>query len=302
MNNIRAFVSAARLRTLPLSVSGIIAGTAMASSQGAFDYTIFILALLTTIGLQVLSNFANDYGDGVKGTDNAERVGPQRALQSGAITPEAMKRAVVLTALVTLVSAVVLIYIAFGKDKFLYSLFFFVLGLAAVVAAIKYTVGDSAYGYRGLGDLFVFVFFGLVSVVGSYFLYVQQLSLTVWLPAFSIGLLSVGVLNLNNIRDRKSDERSGKITLAVKLGSQKARIYQNLLIVLAMIFALIYLIVNFNGWVNLLWVLSFLPLAFHLKRFNSIKVDELVDPELKKLAISTFVFSVMFFISFNIFL
>ena len=302
MNNIKAFISAARLRTLPLSVSGIIAGTAIAASEGAFRTSVFVLALFTTIGLQVLSNFANDYGDGVKGTDNHERVGPQRALQSGEITPAAMKRAVIITALITLIAALVLIFVAFGVDKFLYSLFFFILGLAAVIAAVKYTVGDSAYGYRGLGDVFVFVFFGLVSVVGSYFLYVHHLSFSVWLPAFSIGLLSVGVLNLNNLRDRKSDEKAGKHTLAVKMGSKNTRIYHNILIILAMVFSLIYLIVNFSGLINLLWLLSFLPLVFHLRRFNRIARDEMVDPELKKLAISTFVFSVLFFMSFNIFL
>ena len=302
MSNIKAYVSAARLRTLPLSVSGIIAGTAMATAEGAFQTSVFILALTTTIGLQVLSNFANDYGDGVKGTDNEERVGPARALQSGIITPAAMKRAVVITAGITLLSAVLLIFTAFGKDNFLYSLFFLVLGIGAIGAAVKYTVGDSAYGYRGLGDVFVFIFFGLVSVVGSYFLYIPQLSTSVWFPAVSIGLLSVGVLNLNNLRDRKSDERSGKNTLVVKLGSKKARIYHNTLIILAMIFALIYLGVNFEHPANMLWLISFVPLGLHLKRFNGISVDEAVDPELKKLAISTFLFSVLFFMSFNIFL
>lgn len=302
MSNIKAFVSAARLRTLPLSLSGIIAGTGMAASEGAFDPAVLILALITTIGLQVLSNFANDYGDGVKGTDNNERVGPERALQSGRITPLAMKRAVIITALLTLIAAILLIFVAFGSDKFYYSLLFFLLGVGAIAAAIKYTVGDSAYGYRGLGDVFVFIFFGLVSVVGSYFLYVQKLSLSVWLPALSIGLLSVGVLNLNNLRDRKSDERSGKNTLVVMLGSGKARIYHNTLIILAMVFSLIYLGVNYRDPVNLLWLLSYLPLAFHLKRFNQIKKDEAVDPELKKLAVSTFLFALLFFISFNIFL
>lgn len=302
MNNIKAFISAARLRTLPLSVSGILAGTAMAASEGAFRISVFLLAMLTTIGLQVLSNFANDYGDGVKGTDNLDRVGPQRALQSGMISPAAMKRAVVITALLTLVAAVLLIYVSFGKENFYYSLFFFGLGVLAIGAAIKYTVGETAYGYRGLGDVFVFIFFGLVSVVGSYFLYVQELNLEVWLPAVSIGLLSVGVLNLNNLRDRKSDERSGKITLVVKLGARRARLYQNLLVMFAMLAALIYLIVNYADPVNLLWLLSFIPLALHLWRFNGIKEDEKVDPELKKLAVSTFVFALLFFISFNIFL
>ncbi|MBL7473393.1 1,4-dihydroxy-2-naphthoate octaprenyltransferase [Robertkochia sediminum] len=302
MSNVKAYIDAARLRTLPLSVSGIIAGTAMATAEGAFRWPVFLWAIVTTIGLQVLSNFANDYGDGVKGTDNEERVGPQRALQSGAISARAMKRTVVITALLTLIAALILIYTSFGQDQFFYALFFFVLGVAAVAAAIKYTVGSSAYGYRGLGDVFVFVFFGLVSVVGSYFLYEQRLAWDVWLPAVTIGLLSVGVLNLNNIRDRKSDERSGKNTLVVKLGSKRARRYHNLLVIVAILASLIYLIVNFSSPWNLLLTFSYLPLGLHLKRFNGIKEDEAVDPELKKLAVSTFLFSLLFFISFNIFL
>ena len=215
--NAITLVKAARLRTLPLSVSGIITGSAVALREKpeAFRWDIFLLALLTTVLFQILSNFANDYGDGVKGTDNEHRIGPARALQSGAITRQQMKRVVLITAALSILSAIALIIAAFGSENLLYTLVFFVLGLLCVAAAIKYTVGRSAYGYRGLGDVFVFVFFGLVSVVGSQFLYTQQIDKAVWLPAIAIGLLSVAVLNLNNMRDYENDRRSGKHTLVV---------------------------------------------------------------------------------------
>jgi 1,4-dihydroxy-2-naphthoate octaprenyltransferase len=169
------WVEAARLRTLPLSVSGIIVGSMYAlayptanvlTPTEVFNWQLFGFAILTTLGLQVLSNFANDYGDGIKGTDNEDRIGPKRAIQSGVISPQAMKRAIIITSVLTFISAVLLIYFAFGETNIGYSIFFLVLGLLAIASAIRYTVGNTAYGYRGYGDLFVFVFFGLVSTLG----------------------------------------------------------------------------------------------------------------------------------------
>ena len=223
---IKTLISAARLRTLPLSVAGIITGSAIARREDVegFRNDIFVLALLTTILFQILSNFANDYGDGVKGTDNDQRLGPKRALQSGAITRSELKRVVIITAALSFLSAIALIYAAFGLENLGYVLFFLILGALCIVAAIKYTVGKSAYGYRGLGDVFVFVFFGLVSVVGSYFLYRQALPAYIFLPATAIGLLSVAVLNLNNMRDYENDKQSGKHTLVVKMGIELAKL------------------------------------------------------------------------------
>src|SRR5699024_9133460 len=199
MLKFKTWISAARPRTLPLSVSGIIAGSGLALREGDFNGLIFLLALLTTLGLQILSNFANDYGDGVKGTDNDERIGPMRALQSGIITDKEMKKAMIWTSLITFALAIALIFIAFGSDQVLYVILFLILGIAAIAAAIKYTVGNTAYGYRGLGDVFVFLFFGLLSTVGSYFLYAKQLNSLVWILAIIIGFLSTAVLNLNNM-------------------------------------------------------------------------------------------------------
>ena len=220
---LKSYIKAARLRTLPLSVSGIIIGSALAYYNGYFNLLTFLLAILVTISLQILSNLANDYGDGVKGTDNEHRVGPERAIQSGEITPDEMFSAIKTNVLIVIILVFLLILNAFGTQHFLYAFLFFALGGLSIYAAIKYTVGESAYGYRALGDLMVFLFFGLLSVIGTYFLYTKQLDHVVVLPACVVGLLSTGVLNLNNMRDIDNDKASGKITMAVKLGLKGAK-------------------------------------------------------------------------------
>ncbi|TQD34010.1 1,4-dihydroxy-2-naphthoate octaprenyltransferase [Haloflavibacter putidus] len=295
MTKLKTWIAAARLRTLPLSVAGILMGTALAIQRGFFDADIFILALLTTLGLQILSNFANDYGDGIKGTDNHERVGPMRALQSGIITHQEMKIGMIITSVITLIFAIALIYAAFGKDNFLFSLIFFLLGISALAASIKYTVGKSAYGYRGLGDLFVFLFFGLLSVIGSYILYTEAFWFPSVLQAISIGLLSTAVLNLNNMRDRISDKNAGKNTLVVKLGAKRAKNYHYSLIVIAAISALVYIVLVQNWWLTIS-LLAFIPLFIHLKKVSKTKDPATLDPELKKVAISTFLYAVLFLI------
>ncbi len=293
-NKTKAFISAARLRTLPLSVSGIIVGSGVAAFDGFFEGKIFILAILTTVGFQILSNFANDYGDGIKGTDNEYRVGPKRALQSGIISAPEMKKAILITTILTLFVACLLIYFSFGKTNFGYSLFFFILGLGAITAAIYYTVGKSAYGYNGLGDLFVFIFFGLVSVVGSYFLYAKKLDWVLFLPAASVGMLSVGVLNLNNMRDRESDEKSGKNTMVVKIGNKSARYYHYFLLMTALFFSLIYGFIRFKSVVSFLFIIAFIPVLLHMIRVYKNKDPKKLDPELKKLALSTFLYAMLF--------
>lgn len=296
---IKTWVSAARLRTLPLSIAGIITGTALAVEYHTFSWAIFVFAILTTLGLQILSNFANDYGDGVKGTDNEERIGPMRALQSGIITDKEMKKAMIITSVITMIFALILIYLAFGKENFAYSLLFFVLGLASVGAAIKYTVGKSAYGYRGLGDVFVFLFFGLLSVAGSFFLYYQELSLQIFLPAIAVGLLSTAVLNLNNMRDRISDANSGKNTLVVKLGGKRAKIYHFSIIIFALLSQLIFIILKENYYL-LLSLVAFIPLFIHLNVVAKNTTPKDLDPELKKVALSTFFFSILFLIAVHL--
>jgi len=289
------WIEAARLRTLPLSVSGIILGSFYAMSQSMFNWKIVIFAISTTLGLQILSNFANDYGDGMKGTDNEDRVGPKRAIQSGAITPKAMKQAMILTSILTMFSAIALIYYSFKEDNLVFSLFFLILGALAIASAIRYTVGNSAYGYRGYGDIFVFVFFGLVSTMGIYFMFAKTFEegYLLFLPATAIGFLSVGVLNLNNMRDEISDRKAGKNTIVVKIGGAKAKLYHYFLIVSAMILVLIFAALNDFHFDQYIFILAYFPLSRHLVTVYKNQDSRALDPELKKLALSTFVLSVL---------
>ena len=291
------WVEAARLRTLPLSVSGIILGSFYAMSQSIFNWKIVIAALTTTLLLQILSNFANDYGDGVKGTDNADRVGPMRTIQSGAITPTAMKRALYLTSILTMLSAAILIYFSFKDTNFIFSLFFLLLGAVAVASAIRYTIGNTAYGYRGYGDVFVFVFFGLVSTLGVSFMILKEIDNLLILPAAAIGFLSVGVLNLNNMRDEASDRKVNKNTIVVKIGGAKAKIYHYFLVITAMILMLVFAVLfdyykdNDPGYINFdiyFFLIAYIPLIVHLQTVYKNRDPKLLDPELKKLAVSTF--------------
>jgi len=295
------WIEAARLRTLPLSVSGIIVGSMYAlrptddieTPTDVFSWRIFALAMLTTLGLQILSNFANDYGDGMKGTDNKDRIGPKRAIQSGAITPQAMKKAIILTSVLTLISAMLLIYYAFRDTNIGYSLFYLILGILAIASAIRYTVGNTAYGYRGFGDLFVFVFFGLVSTIGVNFLYSKEAEWLLILPATTIGFLSVGVLNLNNMRDEASDKKSNKNTIVVQIGGAKAKKYHYFLIVSAMVLVLLFAILSEYRWDQYLFVLAYIPLTKHLITVYKNQEPRALDPELKKLALSTFALSIL---------
>jgi 1,4-dihydroxy-2-naphthoate octaprenyltransferase len=296
------WIEAARLRTLPLSVSGIIVGSMYALAHPTdtvltptevFNWRLFGFAILTTLGLQILSNFANDYGDGMKGTDNEDRVGPKRAIQSGVISPQAMKRAIIITSGLTLISAVILIYYAFRGTNLVYSVFYLVLGILAIASAIRYTVGNSAYGYKGFGDVFVFVFFGLVSTLGVNFLYSKQLDLILFLPATAIGFLSVAVLNLNNMRDEASDKKSGKNTLVVKMGAANAKKYHYFLIVGAMILILVFAILSDFHFDQYLFLIAYIPLSKHLIKVYENQNPKLLDPELKKVALSTFALSVL---------
>lgn len=287
------WIEAARVRTLPLSVSGILVGSFYAMSQAIFNWYIVGFALLTTLGLQILSNFANDYGDGVKGTDNEDRVGPQRAVQSGAISPQSMKSAIRLTAVITFVFATLLIYFSFKNQYLYYSLFFLVLGVIAIASAIRYTVGNSAYGYRGWGDVFVFVFFGWVSTMGTYFLFAKEWDWYLTLPATAIGLLSVGVLNLNNMRDEDSDRKSGKRTMVVKMGGSAARQYHYFLITTAMVLMLGFGLLKGFAIDQYIYVIVFFPLMSHMLRVHRTQNNRDLDPELKRLAISTFVLALL---------
>jgi len=305
------WIEAARLRTLPLSVSGILVGSFYAMSQGIFNWKIVILALSTTLGLQILSNFANDYGDGMKGTDNEDRVGPKRAIQSGLITPGSMRYAIFITAFLTLVSAMLLIYVSFKGKYFLYSIIFFVLGILAIASAIRYTVGKILMDTED-SVMFCIYFFGIVSTFGVYFMFSKQMDWLLLMPATAIGFLSVGVLNLNNMRDEESDRKSNKNTLVVQNGGAWAKKYHFFLIISAMVLMLLFALIfdfsyrdpnpeNFNFDIYF-FLIAYIPLIAHLKRVAKNKEPKLLDPELKKLALSTFLLSILLSLSLIYFL
>ena len=302
--DVKSYIKAARLRTLPLSISGIILGSYLGNEfvnsllehtirTSIWESSIFWLAIFTTVGFQVLSNYANDYGDGIKGSDK-NRTGEARMVSSGAITPKQMKTAMISTTTITLLIALLLIYVAFGSENFGYSILFFGLGIASIAAAIKYTVGNSAYGYSGFGDIFVFLFFGLLSVVGSYFLYTKMINFEIFLPAFSIGLLSTAVLNLNNLRDREQDKTNKKNTLVVKLGVVRAKKYHYFLIIGALIAALIYTFLNFSSIYEFVFLVAFIPLVKNMITVSRNNTPAELDGELKKVALSTFLFAILF--------
>ncbi len=291
---IKSWISAFRLRTLPLSLSGIILGSFIAREHGYWDPSIFFFALLTTLFFQVLSNLANDLGDSQKGTDNEQRIGPMRAVQSGVISQKEMKKAVIVFSLLSLFSASYLIKLSsLGMNKEMISIYG-ILAILSILAAITYTVGKRAYGYNGFGDVFVFIFFGLVSVLGSYTLYTKHLDWEVVFPAITIGMLSTAVLNLNNMRDRINDANAGKITVVVKLGKEKAKKYHLFLVIIAIV-SLIFSVSHF-GFLQYVFLLPVVLLAAHLKKVLTTQDEKDFDPELKKVALTTFGISIIYLI------
>lgn len=294
MSKGQAWISALRLRTLPLSLSGIIAGSAVAYYHGYWDWVIFTLSMITTILFQILSNLANDLGDGVKGTDNNERVGPERAVQSGVISQKEMKTAVIISSALSLVSAAALIYFGTQNMPFEMIWFYSALALLCVAAAITYTIGKKAYGYHGMGDIMVLIFFGGVSVLGVYSLYAKAFVPENILIAIGFGFLSTAVLNLNNMRDYVNDESSGKNTIVVKMGPNQAKFYHALLVLVALssLGQYIYLI---DQPILFLALLPGVYLLFHLRKVMQTTDPKDFDPELKKVALSTFGIAVLFF-------
>ncbi len=287
------WLTAFRLRTLPLALASIGMGAFLAASSGAFNALVFGLCALTTIFLQILSNLANDYGDSIHGADSVDRQGPERAVQSGAISKRAMKNAIIIFVVLSLIAGIGLIYAAFGWLTFNF-LLFLGIGALAIVAAITYTAGYRPYGYAGLGDISVLVFFGFVAVMGSAFLYEQELNWNYLWPAISIGCFSTAVLNVNNIRDIESDVKAGKKSIPVRIGRVAAVRYHWLLLFVGVSASLVYTYLNFDAYVQFLFVLS-IPLFF----VNALAVKnkttaETLDPFLKQMALSTLLFVILF--------
>lgn len=286
------WIGAFRLRTLPLAVSSILVGSGLAAYYGNVHWSVLVPALITAILLQVLSNLANDLGDHLHGTDNEHRQGPQRSVQSGAISPAAMRRAMVICGLLAFASGIALVVHALGSS--LGTLIFIALGLLAIAAAVKYTYGRSPYGYAGLGDISVFLFFGLVGVLGTFYLHTGTFHPMLLFPAASFGLLSAGVLNVNNMRDIRNDKASGKITLAVRLGLDRAKGYHGLLIVGGLLGLIVFTAVEFRAMPQWAFLITTPALAAHLRTVLATHDPAALDPQLKKLALGTFATAVVF--------
>jgi 1,4-dihydroxy-2-naphthoate polyprenyltransferase len=291
MNN---WIEAARPRTLPLALASILMGSFLAASKSTFNWPIFWLTIATTICLQVLSNFANDYGDTQNGADSAERQGPMRAVQSGEISAKTMFGAIIVMSLLSLCCGIFLLYEAF--EGFNSTAFFGFLGIGfmAIIAAITYTAGKKPYGYAGFGDVSVFIFFGLVGVMGTYYLQTKQLNYAIILPAFTSGFFATAVLNINNLRDIDSDNNAGKKTIPVRYGKVFGINYHKILIFLGIIFSIIYAL---NEHISIFKLLPMLSIPFLYKIFSGIKETDSpqkIDSFLKKMALSSLLFTILF--------
>jgi 1,4-dihydroxy-2-naphthoate polyprenyltransferase len=267
-------------------------GGFLAWDANAFRWDIFLLCVLTTVFLQILSNVANDYGDSVHGADNIDRKGPSRAVQSGVISSGQMRSAIIIFTILSLLSGVALLFVSFGL-QWRALVVFFALGILSIGAAVAYTVGRKPYGYLGLGDLSVFVFFGLVGVMGSYYLFTKTVSWFEFLPAMSLGLFSVAVLNVNNIRDIESDKMAGKYSIPVRLGRRRAITYHWILLCLALAFAVCYTIFMYESPWQFLFLLA-TPLFLRNGLAVMRKPPLLLDPYLRQMAISTLLFVLLF--------
>ena len=288
------WIKAFRLRTLPLALSFILMLVFVAYQEGFSRWYVMTLPVFTITLLQILSNLANDYGDFTKGTDNENRLGPERSLQSGSISEKGMKNAIILFVILSLLSGITLVLRSFGLENVLKSLLFIAIGIFAILAAIQYTVGKSAYGYSGWGDLFVFIFFGWVAVLGSYYLISMEFAIKVILPATTMGLFSTAILNLNNLRDHKNDEASGKVTLVVKMSFKRAKIYHLSLLLFGWLSFILFLWINNSPQMAYLELLA-LPLFIRngLIVFR-VKEEQKLDPELKNLALSITLFTLLY--------
>ena len=283
---IKFWIQAARLRTLPLAFSCILMSSSLVLiTNRDISFKILILTLTTTLLLQVLSNFANDYGDAIKKTD-VNKIGEQRMVQSGKISKSQMKFAILILSIITFLVGFILILVVF-QSNFFKILIFLLFGILAIIAAIKYTVGKLAYGYKAFGDLAVFIFFGIVGVVGSYYIFTENFHWITIPGALFTGALSCGVLNLNNLRDYESDQSSNKVTLVGKLGLERAKKYHFLLLIISIISFLIIVIYT-NNFLYYFSVIPIFIIVNHIYKFNNDKSLIWIDSQLKVLALSCF--------------
>ncbi|MEZ4632962.1 MAG: 1,4-dihydroxy-2-naphthoate polyprenyltransferase [Deinococcales bacterium] len=296
-SSLQTWLLAFRPRTLFLAAASMIVAAALALSQGVFRWPVFLLALITALLLQILANVANDYGDSRHGADNKERLGPKRAVQSGLISAKSMQRAMFALIVLTIFFGLSLLFVALGQGAWAWLLGFIILGGLAIWAAVAYTATDKPYGYVGLGDIMVLIFFGYAAVVGTYLLQAKSLVWDVFLPATSSGLLAVAVLNINNIRDIASDIKAGKYSLAVRLGERRAKIYHWALLTFAMLTAGIYVMEHAKSLLGLVFMLGMPLLVLNGIRVWKATTPKDLDPLLKQMSISSLIFSLFFLIA-----
>lgn len=297
---LKASIKSMRLRTLPLSLAGVILGVTLAADKTDVSPWTAALIFLTTVCLQILSNLSNELGDTLSGTDSADRQGPKYALGSGDMTIGDIKKLILMFIGLCVIFGLAMIQVSFGSLFKTESICLEALGAAAIVGAMKYTLGKNPYGYRGLGDVSVFIFFGLVSVLGGYYVAARELpSLIMLLPASAIGCFSVGVLNVNNIRDMKTDAVN-RVTVAIKLGMKGARIYQTILVTLGWALILVFCAVYDFAPGHYIFIIT-LPL--YIKHLQGVwtRSERALDPMLPMLVISTFFLSILAGAGFLIF-
>lgn len=299
--SIKIWITAIRLRTLPLALASIGMGSFLAAYVHKFKLPVLIFSVLTTVLLQILSNLANDYGDSIHGADSTERIGPSRAVQTGMISHNAMKRAIIFLIILSLFSGIYLLYISLGFN--VKSFIFFFVGILAILAAVAYTAGNKPYGYVGLGDLSVLIFFGLVGVLGTFYLHAEVLNSIYILPALSCGFFSMAVLNLNNIRDIDSDKNAGKKSIPVRIGMKNAIMYHWGLLAGGIITALVFMIIQAESYIQFLFVITIPLILKNALAVNRIKDPVKLDPFLRQMAITTLLFVITFglglLLSFN---
>ena len=298
----KAAIQSMRLRTLPLSMAGVLLGILLAVADWKVDLWTAVLLVLTTVCLQILSNLSNELGDVLRGTDTAERVGPQYGLNGGSMTVSDMKALIGVFVGLCVVFGTAMTWRAFGTLWELTPLLVLLLGAAAIMGAMKYTLGSNPYGYRAKGDIYVFLFFGLVAVLGAYFVCTKGVGLhwKLLLPAVGVGCFSVGVLNVNNIRDMKTDAVN-RVTVAIKLGPHKARVYQTVLIGLGWACMATYCLLCWPSWWHWMWVVTLPLYIIHLKGVWT-RQDRALDPMLPLLVMSTFALCLLMGIGFCVYL
>ena len=296
MVKLKTWIKASRPRTVLLSFSGVLLGGFLSlktgPSTGSGTWLCLLFCALTAVLLQVLSNLANDYGDYKKGLDSAKRVGPQREMQSGAITEKEMHKGIAIVSALCLISGALLIFV-FAKLSWQELAVFAALGIAAVLAALFYTLGKHPYGYRGLGDLFCFLFFGWVAVAGTFYLAANHFDPLVLLPATAMGCLSTAVLNINNMRDYGNDKANGKNSLVVKIGLKKAFVYHIILIVMPFLCFTLFLWLQHASWYAYFFWLLFPFFLMDLLTIRKTLDTGVPDRLLPKQVVQTFVLTLV---------